>query len=245
MSATFAGLAADAAEAGHDRLGLARAYNMLWVAQTSLGVADAATWAHKALEMYSGQRRPRRRGERPEQPRDRGVLRRRLACRGGVLHGQPRSPPAGRRPRGGSAGGDQSRGGGVAAGAVRRGVRAVRVRAADLGDDRVPVGRRAHDGESGRGASAGGRTARRARHTRVGTVPLARTRRLGAATGDGRASDRVSAPRPPVRSCARRGGAAVRRVGRAPRRRRRVDHPTPPVARARASWPRAIAPPPR
>ena len=54
MSANFAGLAADAAEAGHDRLGLARAYNMLWVAQTSLGVADAATWAHKALEMYQG-----------------------------------------------------------------------------------------------------------------------------------------------------------------------------------------------
>ncbi len=54
MSANFAGLAAAAAEAGHDPLALARAYNILWVAQTSLGVADAAIWARKALEMYQG-----------------------------------------------------------------------------------------------------------------------------------------------------------------------------------------------
>jgi class 3 adenylate cyclase/tetratricopeptide (TPR) repeat protein len=53
-SATFAELAAAEAEAGHDRLGLARAYNILWVAHYSLGRPDAAKWAARALEMYEG-----------------------------------------------------------------------------------------------------------------------------------------------------------------------------------------------
>ena len=76
MSANFAGLAAAAAEAGHDRLALARAYNILWVAQTSLGVADVRDLGAQGSGDVPGQRRPRRRGERPEQPRGRGVLRR-------------------------------------------------------------------------------------------------------------------------------------------------------------------------
>ena len=53
-SAHFAGHAAVAAESGEDQLALARAYNILWVAQSSLGSADAGVWARKALEMYEG-----------------------------------------------------------------------------------------------------------------------------------------------------------------------------------------------
>ncbi len=53
-SARFAELAASAAEAADDRVGLARAYNILEVAYSVLGRPEASDFAQKALEMYSG-----------------------------------------------------------------------------------------------------------------------------------------------------------------------------------------------
>jgi class 3 adenylate cyclase/tetratricopeptide (TPR) repeat protein len=53
-SARFAELAARSAEAAQDRVVLARAYNILEVAYSSLGRAEAAQFARKALEMYEG-----------------------------------------------------------------------------------------------------------------------------------------------------------------------------------------------
>ncbi len=155
MSASFAGVAAAAAEAGHDPLALARAYNILWVAQTSLGMRRFGDLGAQGVGDVPGQRRSRRRGERPQQPRDRGVLRRGLVGRGGVLLGQPGSAPAGRRRRGGGVGGEQPGGGAVAAGAVRGGDGAVRLRPADVGVGRLPAVRRLRDGQSGPRASAG------------------------------------------------------------------------------------------
>ena len=53
-SARFAELAASAAEAADDRVGLARAYNILEVAYSVLGRPEASEFAQKALEMYTG-----------------------------------------------------------------------------------------------------------------------------------------------------------------------------------------------
>ena len=131
------------------------AYNILWVAQTSLGMPDSAIWAHKALEMYQGS------GDLVGEANvlnNLGIEAYFAGDWSAAVEYYSVSRDLRRQAGdvvGGGVGGEQPGGGAVAAGAVRGGDGAVRLRPADVGVGRLPAVRRLRDGQSGPRASAG------------------------------------------------------------------------------------------